>query len=296
MKSCRLLNSSRASILILLLASGTLSCRSKAFNPGDPASDEGLQWLLLDCFLHSCRRACTFPDHSRSGGWFDMRDNVFLLHMDEIGATTRDSSASGLVGGYNGALSGQSGLYGSAIGFDGVDDGISFGTPSTVHSFAQGTASFWFRLTTDANGSLPQGMDLFRRNLPGANVGDMALRLASNAYLDTEVVDSALTTFTNRSDSNSWKGGVWYHAVLTWSHTEGRVRLYIDGVEQAPTTPGFSGTAMNPSAPILVGNDQSTLKFIGSLDELAVFSRALSAAEISRIYALQSTQASVCFR
>ena len=78
--------------------------------------------------------------------------------------------------------------------------------------------------------------------------------------------------------------GTWYHVAVTRnvrSPNKSDYVLYIDGVEQAKTSP--IGEVRIPSAPLTMGGAEF-LYFNGLLDEISIYDRALSAKEIAGIF------------
>lgn len=73
----------------------------------------------------------------------------------------------------------------------------------------------------------------------------------------------------------------WYHIAMTQpTNTGGTVRLYIDGVEVATNTKGTAGAGDSFS----IGNGPTLVDgFAGLIDEVVIFSRELSATEISQM-------------
>ena len=93
-------------------------------------------------------------------------------------------------------------------------------------------------------------------------------------------------TFTMPSPLNN---GAWHHVVKTWDGTA--ITLYIDGVALAPQTATrstvFGTTNFNIGVALPLTSDLSAAGyFIGGLDEVSVYSSALSAATIANHYAL----------
>jgi len=76
--------------------------------------------------------------------------------------------------------------------------------------------------------------------------------------------------------------GGWHHVAGVYNGTT--MKIYIDGVEQA--TKNQTGALTASSTPLHIGNcpSDSTRKFTGGIDEPRVYSRALSAAEITTAY------------
>jgi lysophospholipase L1-like esterase len=84
--------------------------------------------------------------------------------------------------------------------------------------------------------------------------------------------------------------GGWVHVALTWNKAQDRMRAYINGVQQGATQTGLGTFAGTPAtlflgaASAVPGNPWS-----GLLDEVAIWSRELSAVEIAAI-ALPTTR------
>ncbi|MDO8408322.1 MAG: LamG domain-containing protein, partial [bacterium] len=81
----------------------------------------------------------------------------------------------------------------------------------------------------------------------------------------------------------SWKAGTWYHIVATWNGTNQKV--YVNGtlnVSVSQTQTMTAGTGQR------IGGDGvfSTRTFPGSIDDVRVYNRALSAAEVLQLYNL----------
>jgi hypothetical protein len=92
---------------------------------------------------------------------------------------------------------------------------------------------------------------------------------------------------TNRyiTSANTYNDGQWHHGVVTFDNPNNIVRLFVDGVQI-----GTLSTTSNPdntgSQPLrIAGNAQSLTEdfFIGQLDEVGVWNRALTNAEITSL-------------
>jgi hypothetical protein len=89
------------------------------------------------------------------------------------------------------------------------------------------------------------------------------------------------------STSTTLNDGAWHHIVATYDGTSlaAGVLLYVDGASVAFTTVGNNLTASTVSTtPLTIGSDRSTNYSVGSLDEVAVYNKALSGAEVTWIY------------
>ena len=85
---------------------------------------------------------------------------------------------------------------------------------------------------------------------------------------------------------NDIADGEWHHVVGTWDGTD--QSIYIDGVlDSTVVRPGI-GQINNTVTPLEIGRAESggvpERYFSGQLDDLAIYSRALSAAEVLALF------------
>lgn len=80
--------------------------------------------------------------------------------------------------------------------------------------------------------------------------------------------------------------GAWHHLAITWDGTT--IRSYVDGVFEGMQTP--AGVAALPTRPSGIGglltgaaNDQIEDPFVGSIDELTIYNRAIEDSEVAAI-------------
>jgi hypothetical protein len=92
---------------------------------------------------------------------------------------------------------------------------------------------------------------------------------------------------TNRyvTSTNTYNDGQWHHGVVTFDNSNNIVRLFVDGVQI-----GSLSTSSNPdntgSQPLRIGGNAQSLTedfFIGQIDEVGVWNRALTNAEITSL-------------
>ena len=167
---------------------------------------------------------------------------------------------------------GQGGVANTAYYFSGQGQYISF---PAVHNTSAGSVSLWFQ----SNGVQPasaSGWFIFS----GPQSSD-----ASRIYFN---LDNTGTAFTGRLGNGTTIGTAvfnttnWYNILITWSGTN--ASLYIDGTDITSTN-NFNGLT-STGANIYVGCISSSgLECInGKIDDLRVYSRALTAQEASDIY------------
>ncbi|MCX6117436.1 MAG: LamG domain-containing protein, partial [Proteobacteria bacterium] len=172
-----------------------------------------------------------------------------------------------------------------AVSFDGSSQYVSTGY-TTALGTSNFTYSLWFKTSTAGTiGGLigkRVGASGGYRQFSLSMAGDSAANTSGTklVFNDYDVTNSSLGITTS-----SYADGNWHHAVLVRNATN--TSLYVDGVLQASiasTIPNLTRTD-----PIFLGNSgdagaASSSYFPGLLDEVAIFSSALSPAQIALLY------------
>ncbi len=90
--------------------------------------------------------------------------------------------------------------------------------------------------------------------------------------------------------SNIAKGSTsptaWFHITLTWSKTADEVKAYFEGVQFGATATGLGaafGTPLNDGFCYIGRNASGTARWIGALAHLAVWTKALTGAEVASL-------------
>jgi hypothetical protein len=156
------------------------------------------------------------------------------------------------------------------------------------------TAMFWVRTTQTTDYSIFSYAFESSQNEFGVIVEGPSIRIT----LQNSTFESGDIRATDLAD------GTWHHVAITWEQTV--ANIYFDGVlAGAPiqtsagfevTTPGSNPVtgplSLSPGGVLILGQDQdglntgfmATQALVGGLDEVAIYDRALSNAEIQRIY------------
>ncbi len=86
------------------------------------------------------------------------------------------------------------------------------------------------------------------------------------------------------SGSTILTDGLWHHVVAVQDALNSQLRIYVDGALEGTTLTSFSSDFVMPFTPVTIGRveltNSVTVDLIGDLDEVAVYSRALSLDEI----------------
>ena len=191
---------------------------------------------------------------------------------DIDGNTVKD-----LIGNHDGTIKGEpkiiKGKIGDALDFDGVDDHVDFGKID-VTGFTEITESAWvsYRVTD-------------KRWLSINHHGGDDISIA--------VYDSKVHFHFDDGNAVWFRSGdiaqnTWYHVALTFDGT--KVSGYVDGalVESRDAAYDFAGS----DGATTVGKHAGAARFIdGSVDEVLIYNRALSADEVKQNFAAEGSAA-----
>ena len=194
---------------------------------------------------------------------------VSYWKLDTNNATQPDE-----VGGNDGTVTGatftSSGKIGGAYSFDGTGDYINIATTNGLDTPSNITISAWIK-TSDLNGALFDKRDSSSDGY-GMFIFNGYLHLRINANIQN-------STGTYISDN------VWHYVVATYDGTY--IRLYVDGtIDDTPLNIGLSTINTPHDAVIGYLFDLSTTiwNYIGLIDEVAIWNRALTTDEITELF------------
>ena len=155
-----------------------------------------------------------------------------------------------------------------SVDFDGVDDFIQLGEPI---SYTQHTISTWVKITAgDSSSTIIDSRD--------ASNDGIRIRVTPEERIEYELNASHLTTTSSYS-------GEWIHIVATYDGTT--QKLYINAnLDQSATTSQTISTTTNAKIGARNFSDRAN-EFLGKIDELAIFDRALTADEVTAIFRIK---------
>ncbi len=201
--------------------------------------------------------ACVPPASGLAGWWAGNGDTV--------------DSANGNNGTLHGSVAYVAGEVGQAFSFNGNGEGVSIGNP-TVLQVQTFTIDAWIQRTSLTQASLTAGGG----NIFAYGAGGYGFGLNDNGQMYLSQV----------SGSQDLSGVfitdmLWHHVAVAKNGNS--VVFYLDGVASATSTftPAFTFTN---SAAIGARGDVFTNSFLGAVDEVDVFNRALAASEVQAIY------------
>lgn len=171
---------------------------------------------------------------------------------------------------YGNATQTSSGKFGKAFAFDGASDFLYVTNNSTLNPTTGITISAWIK----SNVSDPTDRGLVSKWTTGTTGYMMVCSSGKiRGYIGgTYAVSSSSISSTS----------VWYHVLYTWNGSV--IQTYINGA--ADGTPAAKSSITSDSGSLQIGtyNSRGQSSFNGSIDEVMIFNRALTADEITALY------------
>lgn len=222
--------------------------------------------LLLMALAASPVAASVSVDTTGLAAWYPFSGNA------------GDSSGHGNHGTVYGATpcADRYGLNNRAYSFDGVDDYIGIPYALSMNPDSQMTVSAW--VMADAWGGLDYSNYVLGNEQNSQKSGYM---LRGGATSVTFQIGSAGNWRAVTTAVGVVTTGTWYHLAGTFDGYT--LRIYVDGTERASST--YTGTITPSSGSMLIGTSpESYLRwFNGTIDDIMIFTRALSQGEIDTL-------------
>ncbi len=171
---------------------------------------------------------------------------------------------------------------GDAFQFDGRSGYINMGNPESLN-FGTGPFSLeaWFNWTGEGRGKVVN--NIIRKSNYGSGAGSgYWLRIGQ----DLEFSVGATTQSEGQSITTApISAGEWHHVVAT-KDGSGNIQLYVDGQSQGTILRQAKNTESTSGSPFALGAwiDQNSEFFHGSIDDVSVYNRALSATEARALF------------
>jgi len=196
-----------------------------------------------------------------------------------------DSSGQGNDGTLNGGPVPAIGKIGQAIKFDGIDDIITV-SGTNKPTVDEVTISAWVKI----NNFRSANHHVIASDISGNNGFYMTIYRASatnRLYLSVRNGTSSETHYAT-IDGGLLEFGRWYHIAAKYDKTAEEISYYVNGVKdsEVDTVAGGFGSIAQNTQNMDIGHDTSisTSQFDGTIDDLRIYNRALSADEITALY------------
>ncbi|MFP4314260.1 MAG: LamG-like jellyroll fold domain-containing protein, partial [Alphaproteobacteria bacterium] len=278
-----------------LVGSGTTASSSLAsYNGGFYLGQRGNSSFFFDGSLDDIRVDSRALSDQEISNLYNNISNGLVGHwrLDETsGTTAADSSDFGNDGTMQGSMDGASdtgpGAIGTSLSFDGVDDYIRLPNSDILKPALPVTLSVWIH---------PNDLSSLQTVLmtddwadEGSNYYGIAMQIGSNGTVSASFGDGTGSLDNDRRTKVSNTGlinvGQWHHVVAVIQDSS-NMDLYVNGVSAGGS---FSGTASSLAYQATSQPKLSSINsqiFNGRLDDVRMYNRVLSAAEIGDLYEL----------
>jgi hypothetical protein len=196
-------------------------------------------------------------------------ERVAAFGFEEATGATAIDSFNDFDGTISGATRVTTGRFGAALSFDGVNDSVAVANSPALTPAAAMTISAWVR--PSVLGAWRPVVSKERSPFPtyGLYASNNASRPTARVGTTSDLTTSGTTAF----GLNSWS-----HVAMTWNGTT--LRLFVNGAQVASRT--VSGALAASTGPVRLGGDVLRNEwFSGTIDEVRLYGRPLSAAEIT---------------
>jgi len=216
--------------------------------------------------------------------------------LDEgTGTTTADKSGNGNDGTFIGAPGWDSGKFGGALDFDGIDDVVDCGlAPELNFGTGDFSVSLWVKVSVDPG---PDTRHVFQKGDDDFDNWAMEFRDNDGGDIEFEIEDG--TDHKVDTDDPHGTGLIddeWHHIVMMRETV--KLRVYVDGAEDmGVAAEGASNIPADYDIDTSLGNafiganyDGSPDRvggenfFVGLIDDVAVWNRALTAEEVTYLW------------
>lgn len=172
----------------------------------------------------------------------------------------------------------------SAYSFNGTNQCMTIPNTSNINIDTY-TISVWINTT-----QTPVSDADFVEKWTGSGSYPYALRLQSNGHPSIRAYDG--TNNPSVTATIAVNDGNWHHVVATRTY-HGAMQIFVDGVSAGSGTDNTTGTTTGSSAVYVGCRGAPSQYFSGSLDDLRIYNRVLSASEINTLYTSYDSQASL---
>lgn len=243
---------------------------------------------------HNATEGNNITLETRTADSYNLSDDGLVAHwsmQDRDGTTVID-----LKGDNNGTAEGgvsfgeEYGVVGEGGDFDGIEGSyINYGNDNSLSSDNM-TYSLWFKSSSAIPSGNPEGL-LFKAPDTGAN-REISISFSPTGNL-TIIGGDGFSDISTRIDSpTSYYDSNWHFAVIVkeYEPTGDNLTLFVDGVkiEEIKGTYNIVQNSANLESGRVSSSSIAERYYNGSIDEVRVYNRSLSADEVKQLYEMGS--------
>ncbi|MBI4017103.1 MAG: S8 family serine peptidase, partial [Candidatus Aenigmarchaeota archaeon] len=173
------------------------------------------------------------------------------------------------------------GIVGGAYEFDGSDDFIDFGNAGNLNLSARMTIEAWVNVKNLSGGA---NMIVSKWNGAG-NQRQFVLYKDGNKKFAFDVSSTGTTISADRVSLTTATTGTLFHVVGVYDGPTSTLDIYVNGVKDNGALTGTVPSGLfNSTANVRVGSEIGGFFFNGTIDEVKIYNRTLSAEQILAIY------------
>lgn len=201
--------------------------------------------------------------------------NIAYWSMDDL----TDSSGNGnTLSNSGGTTSTTSCKVGTCYNFDGSNDYL-YTSGTILNGVTGATLSIWYKSDVAISSAIKTLITNFDTSASTSNI-DLLL-VSSSPYTYYKFTPNG-----GNGNFGGYNANTWYYIVMTWDGSDGYVKVYINNVYKGAV---YSGNFENPlhsvTSTLTIGGQIGFSRYFdGIIDEVGIWNRSLSTAEISQLY------------
>ena len=198
-------------------------------------------------------------------------ERVAAFGFEEASGATVIDSFNDFDGGISGATRVSTGRFGGALSFDGVNDSVAIANNPALTPNAGMTISAWVN---------PSALSAWRPVVAKerSTIPTYGLYASANGGSSRPTARVFTTSDLTTNASSAFGLNTWTHEAMTWNGTT--LRLFVNGVQVVSRT--VSGSLAVSTGALRLGGDSLRSEwFAGRIDEVRIYGRPLTAAEIT---------------
>ena len=192
------------------------------------------------------------------------------------GTTVSDASGNGITGNIFGATWTTGGRYGNALSFNGSSSYVDLGNPALLQITGSMTWSAWVKAAANPP---DDGQIVAKSN----NLSGWQLKTSPDTGPHTfgSTVSGGTNSFAQRYSTTVRSLNVWYYVAGVYNAAARTLDIYVNGVRDNGVLIGtVPASQINSAVNVNIGRRNGGYYFNGVIDEVRIYNRALSQAEI----------------